>query len=60
MTTADPRAAVLAELDALGDACAELGLHLAADPGTIDPATVAELHERVRQCAKRLRGLMAS
>jgi hypothetical protein len=59
MNPADLRAAVLAELDALGDACAELGLLLAGDPGAIDPATVAGLHERVQQCADRLRGLMA-
>jgi hypothetical protein len=52
-------AALLVELDALGDACCELGLRLAADAKAIDPATVAELHERVQHCAQRLRGLMA-
>jgi hypothetical protein len=59
MTPADPRAALLAELDALGDACAELGLDLTADPGALDPAVLAELQKRVRACADRLRGLMA-
>jgi hypothetical protein len=60
MTSADPRAAVLAELDALGEACSELGLRMATDPGAIDAALVAELHARVKDCSERLRGLMAT
>jgi hypothetical protein len=58
-TPAAIRAEILAELDAVGDACCELGLRLAADPGAIDAALLAELHARVKDCAERLRGLMA-
>jgi hypothetical protein len=57
-TTADTRAETLTLLDALEDDAARLGLCWAAGRD-VEPVLLAEVHAGVKDCADRLRSLLA-